>query len=285
VQPVVPAIQYADTGLYKVTAYSDFGCTTIDSVYITVSPSVTLSVTKNYAVCEGSPLQFDASGGGTYLWTPATGLSNDRIPNPALVAKDSMKYQVLIENQYGCRDSATVEVDVYRRIKLTAGPDKYVTVGDTATLTPAITGTAVSYYWSPGMYINNVNTLNPKVNPPLGDITYTLHAMSGPGCGNGTDDVVVHVYDSMYIPNAFTPNNDGHNDVFRVLPFDNYTLNRLTIYNRWGRVVFNTANPGEGWDGCFNQQPQPPGTYIYYLEMTAKSGHKLQRRGTLVLIR
>ncbi|HWB28656.1 MAG TPA: gliding motility-associated C-terminal domain-containing protein [Chitinophagaceae bacterium] len=284
-QPIVPAIQYSDTGLYKVKAITDFGCITIDSVYITVSPSVTLSVTKNYAVCEGSPLQFDASGGGTYLWTPAAGLSSTTIPNPTLLAKDSAKYQVLIENEYGCRDSAIVEVDVYRRITLSAGPDKYIQAGDTATLTPAITGTAVSYYWTPGIYMNDAAAFNPKVHPPLGDMIYTLHAQSGPGCGNGTDDVTVHVYDNMYIPNAFTPNNDGHNDVFRILPFDNYTLNHFIIYNRWGKAVFSTTNPGEGWDGRFNQQPQPPGTYVYYLEMTAKDGRKITRRGTVVLIR
>jgi gliding motility-associated-like protein len=285
VQAVVPAIQYSDTGLYIVTAISDFYCTTIDSVYVTVSPSVTLSVTKNYAVCEGQQVQFNASGGGTYTWTPGTGLSDSTKPNPVLIAKDSVRYQVLIENAYGCADSAIVEIDVFKKLSFTAGPDKYITLGDTAILTPVINGTAVNYYWTPGVYINDAAALNPKINPPLGETTYTLHAASGAGCGSGTDNVTVHVYNDMYIPNAFTPNGDGHNDVFRILPFDNYTLNRFTIYNRWGAIIFNTSNPTTGWDGRYNQQPQPAGTYIYYVEMTRTGGKRLVRRGTVLLIR
>jgi len=284
-QAVVPHITDADTGIYHVLAINDFGCTVLDSVHVTVRPSVTLNVTTKYAVCEGQTIQFDASGGGTYLWTPATGLSNTAIANPTLVVTDSAKYQVLIENTYGCKDSALVDVYVYRKTVANAGPDKYVIEGDTTILNATVKGTALQFYWTPTDYINNPQAINPAVNPPLGQIVYTLHANSAQGCGNITDNVTVYVYHDIYIPNAFTPNGDGVNDVFRILPYDKYTVKRFIIYNRMGYPVFTTTNASAAWDGTRNGQQQPAGTYVYYAEMALPDGKVLIKKGTIILIR
>lgn len=284
-QAVITKIQYADTGLYKVIAISDYGCTTTDSVYVSVSPSVTLQVTTSFNVCEGNKIQFDASGGGTYLWSPATNLSSPTIPNPTLQVKDSARYQVLIANQYGCKDSAVVAVNVYRRTKVWAGPDKYLFAGDTTTLDAVVTGTGLTSYWVPNNFINNAQLLNPKISPPLGDWQYTLYVSSAQGCGNGTGVVKVHVYNNLYIPDAFTPNGDGKNDVFGIMPMSKFKVTRFTIYSRWGSVLFTTATPGATWDGNLNGQPQPPGAYIYYAEMILPDGKKYTRKGTVMLIR
>lgn len=282
--PVIQNIQYKDSGLYTLKLTSDYNCSTTDSLYLGVYPSSTVSVTPIFSVCQGQKVQFDASGGETYNWYPATGLSDNTIPNPTLQPKDSVKYKIVVGNEYGCKDSAIVTVNVNRNVSINAGPDKYILNNDTATLTPVINGTAVDFYWSPPTFINDVHALNPKVNP-TSETIYTLRASSAVGCGSAVDDVKVYVYNSVYVPNAFTPNGDGNNDVFRVIPFENYQLKRLTIYNRWGSIIFNTSTPGNGWDGTFNYIPQPMGAYIYYLELNSSKGEKIIKKGVVTLLR
>lgn len=285
VQAVIKKIQYKDTGYYQAMPISDFGCTITDSVYVTVSPSVTLTGTTKYDVCEGDKIVFDVTGGDSYTWTPATGLSSTATGNPFLYAKDSILYEVLSINQYGCRDSLFIYVNRYKRTTVSAGPDVYMLRGDTVSLSGSVTGTALQNYWSPNTYLTDEHLLNTTVHPPLGDWVYTLHANSAQGCGNSSDDVTVHVYNDLYIPNAFTPNGDGHNDVFGIMPVSNYKLVRFTVYSRWGSVLFTTATPSATWDGNYNSQPQPAGAYVYYVEMILPNGKKYNRTGLVTLIR
>ena len=282
--PVIQNIQYKDSGVYTLKLTSDDNCSVSDSLQLNVYPSSTVSVTPTFSICEGQKVQFDASGCEKYIWTPSAGLSNDTIPNPTLQPKDSTKYKVVAGNQYGCKDSATVAVNVNRNVFVSAGADKYILNNDTAILTPVINGTAVDYYWSPSDFMNDIHSENPKVNP-TNTITYTLHASSNVGCGSGIDDVNVFVYNDIYVPNAFTPNGDGNNDKFHIIPLENYVLERLTIYNRWGSIIFNTSTPGNGWDGTFNNIPQPMGTYIYYILLRSSKGKKIIRKGTVLLLR
>jgi len=285
VQAVIPKIQYSDTGLYQVQAINDFGCYVTDSAFVTVSPSVTINTQTLYQVCEGDIIKFDVTGGGTYTWTPPTGLSSTTIANPTTTAKDTIRYQVLIENSYGCKDSALIAVDVFRKTVATAGPDKYLLLGDTTTLDATVSGTDVSVYWQPGSYLSDARAIAPRVSPPLGDITYTLHVNSAQGCGTLTDDVTVHVIKDLYIPNAFTPNGDGKNDVFGITAFDNFTIKQFTIFNRWGGVVFNSKKAGDLWDGTQNKQPLPTGEYVYYIDIVLPDGKRFIKKGMIMLIR
>lgn len=285
VQAVIKKIQYKDTGYYQVIAISDYGCTTTDSAYVTVSPSVTLTGTTEYNVCEGDKIVFDVTGADNYTWTPATGLSSTKTGNPILYVKDSVLYEVLSTNQYGCRDSLFIYVNRYKHTIVSAGPDKYMLSGDTVNLSGSVSGTSLQYYWSPNTYLTDDHQLNSTVHPPLGDWVYTLHANSAQGCGNSSDAVTVHVYNDFYIPNAFTPNGDGRNDVFGIMPISNYKLVRFTVYSRWGSVLFTTTTPGATWDGNYNSQPQPAGAYVYYVEMKLPNGEKYSRTGQVMLIR
>jgi gliding motility-associated-like protein len=126
--------------------------------------------------------------------------------------------------------------------------------------------------------------LQPNVFP-LAETIYTLNAVSTVGCGNASDDITVRVYKDVLMPNAFTPNKDGINDVFHVLPLDNYELLSFNIYSRWGQKIFSTTNANIGWDGTVKGLPQSTGLYVYYLEMKSKTGKKIIRKGTVLLIR
>jgi gliding motility-associated-like protein len=283
---IVPSVKYADTGLYTLKQSFYFGCTTFDSFYLKIYPSTTISAMPVHGMCEGQSQQLSvsANGGGTYQWYPSTGLSNDKIGNPIATPKDSTQYKVVVTNKYGCKDSAFLNIDVYRNLELNAGIDKVILAGDTATLDATIKGTAVDYSWSPPTAISDVNAMRPKVYPTEGT-EYTLTGTSTVGCGSGVDKVLVTVYKEIKVPSAFTPNGDGKNDKFRVLPLDNYNLTQFIIYNRMGKLLFRTTDKYNGWDGKFNGIDQPPGVYVYHLELVSDQGKHLVHQGTVVLIR
>jgi gliding motility-associated-like protein len=90
--------------------------------------------------------------------------------------------------------------------------------------------------------------------------------------------------DQVYIPNSFSPNNDGLNDVFRV--YSNVIRDmQLTVFNQWGEKIFESNNPTIGWDGTHKNKPQPSGVYIYVVNITLTNGEKIQRKGAVNLVR
>ncbi len=124
--------------------------------------------------------------------------------------------------------------------------------------------------------------------------TFTIHQ---PGtysvsvsnqCGNKTAFTnVLAICDApIYIPNAFTPNKDRLNEVFRIPPTDFYQLNSFHIFNRWGELIFNSNNIKQGWDGNYKGIQQPSGIYTYTINITSlKTGKTSQRNGSVQLIR
>lgn len=90
---------------------------------------------------------------------------------------------------------------------------------------------------------------------------------------------------AFFMPNAFTPNGDGINDVLTLLSNCNITLFEISIYNRWGEIVYKSYNPNTGWDGTFRSQPCPPGTYVYYLKLAINNGNTETRKGSITLIK
>ena len=279
-------VEYRDTGLYTVRETFHYNCVSVDTFYLKVFPGTTISVQPVHPLCEGESQQLFASATDSvgYRWTPPTGLSNDAIPNPVASPSDSLVYKVLVTNKYGCQDSAFVPINVYRNPVANGGPDKTILIGDTAILNGTVLGTAVDFHWAPSNFMNDSRLVTPLVYPPA-NAGYTLTVISTVGCGSSTDDVNVKVYSDFYIPNAFTPNNDGKNDVFRILMLDNYKLMRLLIYDRWGQVVFRTEGSYKGWDGKLGGMPQPNDVYIYLVELQAPSGGKITKKGTLLLSR
>jgi gliding motility-associated-like protein len=281
---VVPQISYADTGLYQQKQDFGFGCLNVDSFYVHVSPSTVITVPPVYSICEGKSVVLEASGQGTFSWQPSTGLSNAVIPNPLASPHDSMQYKVTVTNSYGCKDSALVAVNVFRNPEAFAGRDKTIVKGDTVTLDGSVKGTAIRLFWSPPAYISDNTAMAPTVFPPA-DTRYTLTAESTVGCGSAQATVTVKVYHDIYVPNGFSPNNDGKNDQFKIIAADGYQLVRLLLYNRWGQVVYSARDFSKGWDGKVNGIPQPEGTYIYFLQIRSTNGKVITKKGTVTIIR
>jgi gliding motility-associated-like protein len=281
---IVPNVQYADTGLYKLKQNYNSGCTTLDSFYLGVFPGVTVLVNPVQSICEGKAVVLSASGGERYQWTPAEGLSSDTIANPIAQPLTSTLYNITISNTFGCRDSALVKVNVFQNLYINAGPDQNINTGDSVMLNATVKGTSVDFFWSPSTFIDDIHSVTPKVYPTE-DAIYTLAANSAVGCGSATSSVKIKVYKNIYISNAFTPNDDGKNDKFRIIAADNYQQFKLLIFNKWGGLIYSTTDINNAWDGRFKGELQPTGPYVYYVEIHTASNKKISKKGTIMLLR
>ena len=106
-------------------------------------------------------------------------------------------------------------------------------------------------------------------------------------CGSFSDTIkFTSSHCKLHIPNAFTPNNDGKNDLFKVLGYDNLSSFRFTVYNRWGAQLFSSPFPERGWDGTFKGKPQPAGVYVWVLKYKKKyNPQSFLQSGTVSVIR
>ena len=146
-----------------------------------------------------------------------------------------------------------------------------------ATIRPR--GEFASYSWSTGETGTSIQAKTAG--------KYILQVVDQQGC-LGTDSVLVGMKDCaavLVFPNAFTPNGDGLNDVFRLRYPGLVYGYQLQIFNRWGQLLFHSSDPFGGWDGTLSGTPQPTGTYIWMARFTDSNGNVQTLRGSLVLIR
>lgn len=276
-------IQPNSGGWYTVRATDIYGCYDEDSTFLLVYPSVNAQVSAAVGICEGSSTTLSASGGIRYLWAPSQGLSNDTIANPVATPADSTLYTALVFNQFGCFDTASVQVNVWRKPLANAGSDLKTRSGRPVTLNGSVTGTEVNFYWTPTTgFLGSPAQLRPGVNPPQTTF-YTLHAESLLGCGSHTDEMQVKVYDKILIPNVFSPNGDGINDTWVIEPLDIFTESVTTIFNRYGQTVYTSKGYPRPWDGTRNGNPLPFGTYYYVIDL--KTPNEPVLTGSVTIIR
>ncbi|HEX6431854.1 MAG TPA: gliding motility-associated C-terminal domain-containing protein, partial [Niastella sp.] len=275
-------VQPVQSGKYYVTVTSAAGCINKDSVMATIHPSPLATAGPAISnICQGDTVQLTASGGKHYQWLPATGLSSAGIENPIARPTDTVNYIAVVYNEFSCRDTAMVTVNVAQKPYANAGPDKSIIEGDAAKLEGVATGQDIHYSWSPVLNMNNAQLLNPEVTPPL-STDYALTVVSGLGCGTATDTMHVFVYKDIFVPNAFTPNKDNINDSWNIPALKAVPNFEIRVFNRYGQLVFHIRNSHTGWNGKFNGADQPIGTYVYLINID--NGKRIMK-GPLMLIR
>jgi gliding motility-associated-like protein len=270
-------LKMAHAGTYSVIASSDKGCSNKGSTILTIFPFVTASVTPDLTICEGTSRTLSASGGSQYRWLPSKGLSDASSSTPVAQPSDSTLYQVIVSNQFGCADTARVMINVLKKPVANAGPDKRTKKGAPVQLEGLASGTNISYYWTPSL--SNSSSLTPIASPSQSTV-YTLHVVSGVGCGTSTDNMELRVYE---IPNAFSPNGDGTNDVWLIKSAEAFAGASVEVYNRYGQVVFRSVGYSKPWDGNYNNIPVPAGTYYYLIDL--KSSTEPNITGWLMIVR
>jgi len=260
------------------------GCTNIDSVNITMLPPAVANAGYDIDVCVNEIVQLGTGEipGQAYLWYPSIELSDTTISNPMATPVESIIYTLNV-SYAGCDTvSDQVAVTVHQLPAIDAGEDQTITVGEQTNL--YATG-GVNYIWSPALFINNPYLSNPLVYPD-DTITYVVVGTDVFGC-ESIDSVEIFVKEpQFYIPNSFTPNDDGRNDVFYIRgnPLENY---QLQIFNRLNQSIFIIKNYYDGWDGTMQNSGKdcPEGAYVYIVTGITEDGESVTESGMVNLIR
>jgi len=224
----------------------------------------------------------------TYLWTGPDGFSST-MQNPVIQsggpANEGVYTLTVTDNTTGCEGKANTTLVI-----VPIPPVQLSNVSGTQTINYGSSvqlnaDNALYYWWLPDDgTISNRNINNPFVNPTQTTV-YTVYGMDSLGCVDSSKITVNVIDDSISIPTAFTPNNDGLNDVFRPLGMKYQGLVEFSVYNRWGQRIFSTSNKDQGWDGTFNGVKQDVDVYNYVIIVSLTDGTTRMFKGNVTLVR
>ena len=273
---------------YYVTANLGY-CQARDSVRIIVAPYPRVSLPADTIICFGNRLNLPANIVGTsFQWSPTNSMINSTTVNPLAGPSRTTAYTLTVSDTLGCNKSVTdtIIVRVVQPIMVNAGPDTFALPDQPVQLNATGVG---QFSWSPTTGLSDPTIANPMVTLTAGtdSITYTVRVTGDGGCF-GEDQVKVKVFvggPEIFIPSGFTPNGDGKNDILRPVTVGITKLNYFTIFNRWGQRIFTSTELNKGWDGRYNGEPQPSGTYVFQAEGIDYLGKPVYKKGTAVLIR
>lgn len=279
-----PTVKPAGTTTYRVTG--NIGkCATTDDITVITVPYPTVLTRGDTTICYDDTTQLFASGGIRYAWAPANTLSASDIPDPLAFPLTSTIYRVAVFDNKGCPKPSfdSIRVDVIPPIPAFAGNDTAIVLGQPLQL--RATGGTV-YNWTPTTGLSNPNVANP-IATLSNDITYAVRVSIPLGCfAYDTMNVKVFYTDpDIFVPTAFTPNNDGKNDKLKPIPVGVQSMDYFRVYNRYGQLVFSTTTIGEGWDGRINGKDQGTSSYAWYVQGTDYLGKRIFKKGTSTLIR
>ncbi|MBS1777458.1 MAG: gliding motility-associated C-terminal domain-containing protein [Bacteroidetes bacterium] len=263
------------------------------NVYVRQSPDAIIEVKQDACIDEVISVRSvgSNSGGALFYWTfnHADVLSGTGFGPYKIQWHSSGVYSIQLQvSRDGCRSevqSTTVNVHNYPIAQINPPNRNGLCAGDTLTLTATENPQTVQYIWLPEQWF----TLNGRAEE-TGTIFNTgivqLRVTDLFGCSN-TDSILVQTKPccTIALPEAFTPNGDGKNDVFRIITQGHHQLHSFRIFNRWGQIVFHTTDERAGWDGTFNGVPQEVGTYFYYLRYSCDRDDKIEKKGELTLLR
>jgi gliding motility-associated-like protein len=286
-----PMASPVTTTSYTVEVADDIGCKNTGSITVRVQAPMNVSAPPELSVCAGNSIVIPATGTALYNWINNTsGLNNTDIPNPTATPAITTTYTVTGSDIHKCfTDTAEVTVRVLPLPVVDAGIDYEVQAGTPVNLQPTYSNDVIQWAWSPATYLN-CSTCPGPVSTPLAQTRYTLTVKNNVGCIAKDSMLIKMTCDEakVAVPNAFSPNADGKNDVFMIKGIS--IIKHMVIFNRWGQKVFErnnfiAADRSACWDGTLNGYPASPGTYVYFVEMQCPAGGMFTRKGSFVLVR
>lgn len=288
-----PSATPASSVKYIVRGQSAFGCFAFDSVSLNVIRPFQMLVTPDDTLCLGQSTGLTASGASNYLWSPPRGLNQVNIANPVAKPPVTTLYRVVGFDGFGCfTDTNYIKITVGPNPTLNLGADITTTTGTTLTFNPVITGgPIVNWAWVPPTAgLSCTNCPNPSVTV-RDNSYYVLNITNNYGCIT-TDTIQIFVFcksAQVFIPNAFTPDGDGLNDVLMVRG-KGIIVKTFRIFNRWGELVFEKTNfnpndPVYGWDGKVRGVPATPDVFVYTAEVICDNGVIYTYKGNSTLLK
>lgn len=263
---------------YTIVGYNNLGaktCSEILSYSIVVIPNAQANVSGGTAICLGEQAILNVSGGDTYTWMPSASIDNPVLPNVAVTPTATTVYTVSSSYSGNCPATGTVLVVVHPLPDVYAGRDtsynldenKFIYASGTGTLT-WIAGDEILCHVCPESQVltNHSNC-------------YTIEAKNQYGCVR-TDEMCVNITTDygVYIPNSFTPNGDGLNDVFYVYGYSISNVHMM-IFDRWGNKIFSSSDQTVGWPGTNKGADCPNDVYVYKIDYKGLDGKIYHKTG------
>lgn len=293
---LTPTATPTATTKYYVTA--TFGtCSKIDSVTLNIWDAPIANAGNDVEICYGITAQLNGSGGTSFSWVPATTfVTATNIHDPIVKPTVPTSYFLYVTDDNGCTSLETDEVvvNVTPAVEIFAGKDTLVAMDQPLQLSAKdINASGITEWeWTDTRFLNDPTIANPVAiftepfpTSPY-EYTYRITGTTPIGC-QGFDDIKIKVYKGpeIYVPTAFTPNNDGRNDILYALPVGMKELKFFHVFNRWGQLIFTTKDPNKGWDGYVGGKSQSNSVYVWTAEGIDYMGNRVVRKGMVTLIR
>jgi gliding motility-associated-like protein len=287
-----PLASPLDNITYSVTGKNIYGCTATDSIRIRVQQPFTMKTGPGDTLCKGESFQLMAAGAEEYSWSPSLWMDNNTSDKPKVRPDTSVIYRVIGRDRQHCfADTGYVPVKVYPYPVIEAGEDKNIPAGGMVVLQPAISADVTSIRWLPATGLNCATCATPSASPRQ-SVTYTLEVENKGGC-RSRDQVSVFVFcnnANVFVPNTFSPNGDGNNDVFYPRGKGIYMIQSFRVFNRWGDIVYEQVNIqandiAKGWNGLHKGKPAPQDVYVYSMDVVCENNVMLNYKGNVALIR
>ncbi len=251
------------------------------SISVQVLPQIIASVVPSVAICRGEKAKITAYGGAYYTWDPPYGLNTTTLSSVVSTASSNVVYTVNVSKEGYCSGSATTALIVNSVPIVFAGRDTTYNIDEQIFITAKGTGTIS---WIAGDFIACRDCPQTQIQPNR-DGCYMAEAINEFGC-KATDQVCIAITTNygIFIPNSFTPNADGLNDVFKI--YGNSLLEVKTeIFDRWGKLLFTSNNIEQCWDGTYKGVLCDLGVYNYKITYKGVDGKVNEKTGSITLVK
>ncbi len=288
-----PSANMLMQGTHSVSITDSGGCTAQLNVDIGASAEITMLATATPVSCfgegDGSISIEITNGSEPFLYS----IDGEMYTTNSLLSNlDGGTYNIHVQDANGCIQADSVTVDSPSELLINLIENTNINFGDSIVLETAVSGASgVTYTWSSQDSLSCMDCPSPTVSP-IFQTVYNVNVVTDEGCSaSASVTIFVDKTQPVFIPNAFSPNNDGVNDFF-VIHGDNAVTNvkMLRIYDRWGEAVFESKNTTPNstentWDGKFRGNNMQSGVYIYYAEIEFIDGSTIPYSGEITLIR
>ena len=248
---------------------------------IFAKPSIT-ATTSGTDICKGSAVTLTGtSAGNSISWL---NVSNS---NPVQVTPlVTTTYYAVATTTDGCTDTTSVVVAVKPfTLTLDATPNP-ILAGDQVSITTGANFNYTVLSWSPAIFFDDQTATSQRITVRDTSKVFTVIAQSDEGCLD-TASIKINIDPNLkdfFIPNAFSPNGDGQNDLFKVYGSSIQSL-EMHVFNQWGELLYVNKDLNSGWDGTWKGRPQPVGPYFYEVKVFFYNNVTITRRGNISLIR
>jgi len=271
-------------GDYFVTFSDANNCSDTLSTIITQPDSLSLYVALDSISCFGrndGKLRAFVTGGTpqySYVWSNGINISENKNLSEG-------NYQLTVTDANLCELIRNILLPNPARFNVQLKEIDTIQLGESITLQPTYNYSNITnWQWTPATALNCIDCENPVANP-YNDIVYTVYATTEKGCYDSAfTEIIVEHTPVVYVPNLFTPNGDGLNDVAMVYANNVRDLNFL-IFNRWGEKVYEGHNITEGWNGIYANKLQNPETYVYVVTVTFLDNKTVTKTGSVTLVK